>query len=382
MIPMAIEARREAGSAMVVVMILMVFLLALAGAMTLTSTVGLRAARESDREMRAFYLADSGAQTGIAAVRASAGTADDSSSTDDIAGGTVSVAITRESPALYKIRSDASYAGSARSVEVYIRFEGTFDLPGGTTVMFSRGVAVRASTVATAVLGNSVISGLDHAPDGTLLADQTDAIAGFAMNRVPGKRNFSVDGGGPLVEGDPPIDNTAANMSAAIKSVRDYAKDYADVMLTGSRTLGTADTGSYGTLADPLLVYVRLEDNGTLTLGENFQGSGTLVVETDKATTASVLDMHDFALWQGLVVVYLRGGAEVTGGTLVRMSDDAKIIGGLTMFLNTKSTDIKGLGKFYHGSERAAILYSHELVSTAKGTGTVLSAEVICYRLP
>jgi len=367
---------------MVVVMILMVFLLALAGAMTMTSTVGLKAARESDREMRVFYLADSGAQMGIAAVRASGGTAEDSSTTDNIAGGTVSVTITRESPTLYKIRSDASYVGSTRSVEVYLRFEGTFDLPGAATVMFSRGVAVRANTVATAVLGNSVISGLDHATSGTLLADQTKAIAGFAMNRVPGTRSFSVDGSSPLIQGDPAIDNTADNMSAGLKSIRDYAKDYADVMLTGSTTLGTADAGSYGTLADPVLVYVRLEDNGTLTLRENFQGSGTLVIQTDKATAASVLVMRNFAMWQGLVVVYLRGGAEVTGGTLVRMSDDSKIIGGLAMFLNTQSTDIKGLGKFYHGSEKAAILYSHELVSTAKGTGTVLSAQVICYRLP
>ena len=367
---------------MVVVMILMVLLLALAGAMTLTSTVGLRAGRESDREMRVFYLADSGAQIGIAAVRASGGTADDSSSTDDIAGGTVSVAITRESPSLYKIRSDASYAEATRSVEVYLRFEGTFNLPGAATVMFSRGVAIRANTIATAVLGNSVISGLDHALNGTLLADQTEAIAGFAMNRVPGKRSFSVDGSSPLIQGDPVTDDTAENMSAALKSVRDYAKDYADVMLTGSTTLGTADAGSYGTLADPVLVYVRLEDNGTLTLRENFQGSGTLVIQTDKATTASVLVMRNFAMWQGLVVVYLRGSAEVTGGTLVRMSDDSKIIGGLAMFLNTQSTEIKGLGKFYHGSERAAILYSHDLVSTAKGTGTVLSAQVICYRLP
>ena len=335
----------QTGSAMVVVMILMIFLFALAAAMTMTSMVGIKATLESDRGMRAFYLADSGAQVGIAMVRAAGGTADDSSFIENISGGNVSVLITKQSPALYQVRSDSNYAGYLSAVEVYVRFSGSFKLPGGYTVMFSRGVALRANSVATSILGNSTISGMDHDPDGSLLADQTEAVAGLAMNTVPGKRKFSVDGSGPLIEGSPDaINNKAADISSVLKSVRDYAKDYADVKLTGSRFLGSADTGDYGTSTHPKLVYTRLEDNGTLALGEDFQGYGTLVIETNNATTASVLEMRDFASWQGLVVIYLSGAAEVSGGTLVRMSDDSKIIGGLSMFLNTQSTDIKGLG--------------------------------------
>jgi hypothetical protein len=378
-----LERKREAGSAMVVVMVLMVFLLALGGAMTMTSTVGLRANRESDREMRAFYLADSGAQMGIAKVRASGATMDDSSFIDNIAGGSVSVAITRESPVLYRIWSNAAYEGASRSVEVHLRFEGGFNLPGGYTIMFSRGVSIRSSTVTSRIDGDATISGLDHAPDATLLADQTKAVAGLAMNTVPGRRKIALSGTSANIEGLPnPINNTAANIGAVLKSVRDYAKDYADLKLTGSRTLGTADNGSYGTPENPTLVYVRLEDNGTLTLHENYQGYGTLVVETEESEHSSVLHMRDFASWHGLVLIYLRGGAEIDGGTLVRARDDSKIIGGLAMYLNTRFTDIRGLGAFYDGSERAAVLHSSDLLSTARGTGTVLSAEVVCYRLP
>lgn len=375
--------KREAGVSLILVTILMVFLFAVAGAMTMTSMTGARTTVESDRDMRAFYLADSGAQIGIAKLRAAGLACSTGTFSENLANGSASVGITKLSSALFQVTSTGAYADHQRTVEVYLLFSGSFSLPGAFSVMFNQGVAIKASAVATSILGTARISGMDHAADGTTIADQSKAVAGLAMNTVPGKKTFGVtlDSGGSVVEGNPPVNGSATNIIPALQTLRDYAKDYADIMLTGSRTLTTADTGSYGTSTDPKLVYARVGDNGTLDLGGNFEGYGTLVIETGDATSAEVLRMQNFAAWHGLLLVYLNGNAEVSGGTLVRMEDDSRIVGGLTLFLNPVSTDIKGLGKFYHGTGNSQILYSSELISTAKGVATALTAEVISYSM-
>jgi len=382
---MRLRGHEQSGAGMLLVMILVTLLFAIAAAMTMTSMAGLRATVESDSEMRAFYLADSGAQVGIAMLRASGDTAGDSTFSEHIAGGTVGVEITKLNSSLYKIRSHSSYADHERTVEVFVAFRSGLDLPGGLTVMFSRGVELTASEVATSLLGASRLSGMDHAPDGTLLSDQSKAIPGLAMNTVPGQREFDVTlgGGSGRVEGLPvPFDSAAPYIGPDLTALRDRAKDFADVEILGSKVLGSADSGLYGASGDQKLVYARLGQGESLEMRGDFQGHGTLVIESDRAEHDSVLKMGDLSTWHGLVLVYLTGAAEVQHGSLIRTKDESKIIGGLAMFLNTDGFEIKGLGKFYHGSTRASVLYSSQLISNAVGVEANRSARVIAYRLP
>lgn len=376
---------RQDGTAMIVVMILVILLFALAAAMTMTSMAGMRAEVESDTEMRAFYLAESGAQVAMAKLQSAGGIPGDTTFTENIAGGTVSVTVTRLDPEVYRITSSSVCSGHRSEVELHVAVRRGFSIPGALSIMLSRGIEFRAPDIATSVLGSSRISGIDHAPDGSVLGDQSRAVPGLAVNALPGGKDFDlalsrID---PRILGHPVrIDSEADNVSAGLTDLRNYAREFADIKLVGSRVLGSADTGSYGTDAEPRLVYIRLLDDPSLELIQDFEGHGTLVVEADSAGSRNVLTLQDSASWYGMVLLYLTGSPEVPGGSLIRLKHDSKIVGAASIFLNTEEAEVRGVGKFIHASSDARVLYSSELIGETESLMSRPVVEVLSYRLP
>jgi hypothetical protein len=379
---------RQSGSGLMLILICIAMLLAFSATLTAISVSGVRTVDSSEKWMRAFYLADSGAQDGIARVRASSGNLSPTSFVENLGGGQASVSIQKPGVDLYRILSTATYLNETRSVEIHVRFTGGLTLPGALSVNVSRGTEVKAGSLRVESQGSSVVSGKDHAADGSLELLQNGARYGLAMNPVPGKKNFSLEldgGGSSTVEGFPaPITNTAASQDSILKALRDAALSGAEVSFFGSKTLGDSATGSYGTAGAPRLVYARLGNNNSITMNESFSGYGTLVVEVDKAEADTVLKMSGSAVWHGLVLVYFRNEAEIEGKPLVDLSGDSRLVGGLALFFNSDRIEVSGKGTILKTTGSSSLLYSSLLVNSARGTEGLVakSAVVTSYRLP
>ena len=379
---------RDAGTAILILLAPAVVLFALVASLTTMSTTGLRATTESRQRMRAFYLADSGAQIGNAVLRSRGPSADTFSFVEAIDDGQATVNIEKVGYGRYLIRSHSEYLRADETVELQVVFvtEG-FELQGALQVTVENGVEV-AGRIRTLMSGKTLLSGDDHTATGALAADQSEAVAGLAANPLPGDDvDFSVETNHDArIQGSPePVDNDAPSQTAILQDLRNYAKESADVFITGSGRLGTDATGSFGTAGSPKLVHVALDPENKLRLDGDFSGYGTLIVEVDNAKRGSVLEFGDNASWTGVVLVYFRDEAEVAGGELITLSHQSKIIGGLAVHFSGEEVEISGSGKLVHMTGDAQILYSTNVIGSAPGTDQITSIEhsvnVTSYRL-
>ena len=363
------------------------FLFAVAAALTMLTTANLKASTESKRVMNAFYLADSGAQIGNSLVRSAGGTLASTSFTEALAGGTVTVQITDLGGGLYQIQSAASYRGEQSTVEMQVSFDSSgFSLASGVQLSVDPGVEVEDG-LPVALNGLSKISGLDHAADGTPLADQSGAVLGLGVNTLPENAGFQTTvAAGAVLEGAPSGTTTSApNETNVLRALEKYTKDNADVFVSGTTALGSAATGLYGTAATPALVYVDLGTNQMLTMNETFSGYGTMLIKTSRNDNTSALTMAASARWHGLIAISVRGELEVDGGSLVRLQNDARIVGGMTLLVRSGGEiEFEGTGKLLEVSENASVLYSSALVSATPGISTTTSSNVktVSYRVP
>ena|SRR2546426_7013973 len=378
--------RGERGSGLAVILIIVTMLLGLSAALTLTSMVGVRAASDSEGGMRAFYLADTGAQIGIAKIRAANWTQGTTTFTESVASGSAIISITKPAFDLYQVRSTGTCGSYQKLVEVYVRYSGGFSLDGAAAMTFGPGTEIKRSDIPVNVGGGTTISGQDHDLTGALLAVQSEATYALAMNKVPGTVDFGISGTG-TVEGTPSgTTNNSSGQMSILTALRDNAASSADIVINGSKTLDNVSTGSYGTVLLPKLVYAKLMKDESIVMSESFTGYGTLVIEVQVTamTDTTVLDMKNFATWNGLVMVYFRDKAKEKGDPLVRLANSARIVGGLSVFFNTNKVQISKSGAFLETSGTAGLLYSKAAIAVAPGVSilTEKSAEVTCYRLP
>lgn len=381
---------REAGIAMVHVVMAVVFLLSLGASTTMLCTVGLRASGENNARMRAFYVADSGAQVANAQIRATSGvlTTSATSFSESIGDGVAEVDVVDLGDGIFEVTSAGSVGVETRTVVMHVEFTDVFDMEGALQINFGSGIEVEAATIDLDINASTEISGLDHDPTGVEIGDQTEATYGVAMTPIPGSvdTDIFVDvSNGADLEGSPETtSNEVTGQSEVFDDLITHARDNADVVVNGSTTLRNVDDGDYGTETDPVLVYVSLGDNETFEMRQNIHGWGTLVIDVDTATTDTALYMRDSTEWHGLVVVNFLGEAEINGGTLIELDNHAKIIGGLAVQFSGDNITFEGTGNVVElNTGSASILYSSEMLSSAVGIDQVVdsSARVIAYRI-
>ncbi len=374
---------RNRGAVFVSALLVLVFVAVLAAGLSQVSVVNLRASTESNDRMRVFYLADSGAHIGHFQVEAAAGTIADTSFTETIGGETVNVTITNVGAGLLEVSSTATLGGDPVNVKMAIEVISSFAMKGGVETHFDSGVELEGSAIPVTIGGTATISGLDHDDTGALKADQTAATMGLAMNIVPGGKDWSVTQDvGATLEGVPtPTTNSAETQSAIMTALRDYVKGNADIKISGSKTLGDAHTGSYGTALDPKLVYVKLGEEETLTMQQGFTGYGTLVINIKDAEFNPALNMLNTSKWYGPILIVFRNEAEVDGGTLINLQDDASIVGGLMLHFTGEEIELDGGGEVLSATGNSSILYSSDLVNTAPGITSVTTGttQVVSY---
>lgn len=372
---------REAGVVLPLLLLITIALFAAAGGVTMLTNAGLRASGSSNEQMQAFYAADSGFQLGSYMVRASGGTVPDTSFEESIGSSSATVSLAEQSPGIYEIRSTGTSGEGTITAVGYIEVHvDTFKLAAATEMVFGNGVELEGAGVPVRLDGTSSISGVDHSPAGVPLADQSKAVYGLGMNTVPGNRNFSLSGTGTVAGTPAARTNALENHGAQLQAIRDYAKKNADITINGSRTLGAAATGTYGTAAAPKVVYVNLGEEGTLTLQQTFTGYGTLVINVSEAEESVVLRMRDAAAWNGLVLVRLGGEAEIEGGSLIHMTQSAKIVGGLAMYFTGEEIEVEDGGRVLRLADSAKILTSSQLLASTPGlSGANATVELLAY---
>ena len=379
------KPRRDVGFALLAFLGLITVVAAATAAVGMLCVVESRAASEGDRRMRSFYLADTGAQIANALLTDSGGSLGSSNFQESLAGGSVDVDIVQNGMA-YQVTSTGNYDGELQTVVMQVQFTAAFDMEGAIQVNFGEGIEVTAGAIPFSLSAASELSGMDHDADGNLLADQSNATYGLAMAPIPGALDVDVFvdiANGAELEGSPEATTSEAEGDVAVfNQLIVHARNNADIQVTGTSSWRNPDNGSYGTAADPQLVFVDLADGETLRMYQNFVGHGTLVISVGETTTAPALLMEDSTEWHGLVVIEFRGQAEVPGGGLVEMQNFAQIIGGLSVNFSGENTTFAGTGDVVDlSSGFPHILYSSELTNSASGVAQVVdySSEVIAY---
>ena len=375
------ESHRECGSSLLVFLIPLSFLLALSAALSFLTVANSKAMSASTNGMRAFYVADSGAQAANALVRSTGTSMQPTTLEETLNGGTAIIDIEAVSTELFKITSHGTYDGDEATVEIHVAFESqNFLLQSGVEVNIGRNVHF-GSDFQVRLDSNALISGFDHDANGNALADQSNAVPGLAMHEAPGNETLVTLLSNAVIEGSPTgVSRDTDTQATALSDIRDHARDNADIFISGSRTLTDAHNGSYGTATDPVLVKVRLGEESTLRLDSNFEGYGTLVIDISEVEEGTPVQMLSNAKWHGLVIVRLSGEAELEGSSLVRMDSNSAIIGGLGVLLDGTPEDG---GQFIDMHNDSKILYSTELISSAPGTEVASgdnSANVVSFR--
>ena len=355
--------QRENGSSLLVVLVALSFILALAGAVSLVAANDLKASTRSTDMMEAFYAADAAAQVGNALVR-STGIAMQAISFQETLGDDhlVQVDVTEEDVGLYKVISTSDVNGEVSTVELWVNFDQEdFDVApnGGFETNIGDNVNLNGD-IRVDLKSNSIVSGFDHDANGNELADQTNGVPGLVMQATAGDRDFNLStfSNAEAVGTPQATANDAEAQGDLMNTLRDIAQTTADVFVTGTTLLEDAANGSYGTAADPVLVYVSLGQNEELRLDSNFEGFGFLVIDAGKNAE---FEMNSNAQWNGMVLVRSHGDPSTGNGPLVKLDDNAKIIGSLQLMLDINGTHASG-HKVLELDDNAEILFSSSLI--------------------
>ena len=315
--------RSEEGSALLTLMVVVLVCGGLAAGVLIPAIAESRAADASMARARAFQVAESGIDWGIAVVRRSGGAiplaahsqsvaglgdftityvSGTANSVDDDSDGTTDEA---DESDYVQIRSTGTSGGQTRSVEVVLR----------RSVQVPQIDAAVQFNVATPILdlkGNSfLISGADHEIDGTEdpLGTMKPGIASPAdvadlLAQIPLAQQDQVQGAG----GTPSLDQVDA---IDLASLVDQAKSAASIHLAG----GTYSGITLGEPTEAGVVVVYADED--IHISGSTTGAGILIVDGDLKISGSFE-------WSGIVIV--RGRVAMTGG-----GGTKRVIGGMVI---------------------------------------------------
>lgn len=367
--PLSMPSRdRRAGSVLVAFLSMVIVAMALAGATSLLVADSVRSVNRSKNLLRARVLAGSGAQIGNALLRSTGPDAEPRHFTETIGEHDVDVAIDLVEDRVYDVTGSAIVAGEEATTRLRVIFDPpeVVGLLAGMQISVAEGVEVEGN-FRVAVLGESKLNGFDHDASGSRAADQSYAVYGLGINPLPGGKTVEPKfDERSHIEGWPESTSEGLrSQEAFLRDVRDFVRENADLALEVNRklTLGTADGDSFGSSDDPKLVYMELGVDEQVVMQEDFSGTGILVLGVGAAEKRTLFTMRDRARWNGLVLVDFRGTAEIQGGSLLQMTEDASIIGGLATFFTGNGISIHGSGRVIRTQDYSQILFSTEILS-------------------
>jgi len=341
--------KRQRGSALLALLVIVIICGGLAAAVLLPGVSDSRSADASLARERAFQLAESGVDWGLAVVRRANGvmpspaqtqrtvgslgdfvldyTSGASNSFDDDGDGATDEA--DEIDFIY-MRSTGRSGGAKRTIEVALR----------RNVQVPQIQAALQFNVTTPILdlnGNAfLISGVDHDIDGNVDSTlaQKHGIASPAptadlVSQIPIGRQSQVQGlgGSPSISQVPSLD---------LATLVAQASTAAETRLSA----GTYSTLALGTPTPSGMTVVYAD--GDIVLSGDGAGAGILVVDGD-------LDISGNFVWQGIVIV--RGRVILTGGGTNKMIIGGLIVGEeVTSSVSTSSVKVTGTADMLYSS--------------------------------
>ena len=288
------QPTRESGSSMLMLVLPLTFLLALAGAMTTLTSIGLQTTTRSSNRLVSYYAADAGAQIGNALVRSTGLSMQSTSFETMIDDHPVIVGVEFVSTGVYKVTSSSEVNGEPSSVELWVTIDqeevktaanAGFEVTVGDSARFQGDLKV-------VLEDDSVVSGFDHDVGGAKTDDQSDAVPAFGVHENPDGNSFNVEVNDDAVleahesyEGA--ISNEISEQTELLNKIRDNAKEHADVLLSGDTELDTSDSKDFGSMEDPVIAYVSLDHKDSLVIGASSKDTASSSSTPGRTRTCS-----------------------------------------------------------------------------------------------
>ncbi len=312
----------ERGAALVIVLIALVGLTALAAAGIVTTGADIKIAENMDASTRAFYAADAGLQTFIGS--STDGTSGAVFAPDSLTTVTITPMKLTELAGrrvLYRITSRAVYVAApgdtaVRSISrVAIFSDGSIKVPASFT---SASGLLKTGTAGT-------ISGLDYASAGDPNCPDSPAPA-VAGVKVP-PSGYYQDGGVPVPDGDPPIDETQPADQMLAEIGIDWHSIVSGDLIAPDYTIPPDMWPNFGALGADEWPVILVDGNGAVSPSNS--GRGTIIVTGNLAMNGSFS-------WDGAILV---GGYITSNGF---QTVEGATVAGLNVMLgeNPAATDI------------------------------------------
>lgn len=354
---------REGGIGLLLLVILLPFPLALAGAVSLTLVYGQQSVSRSTAKMNSFYAADAGAQIGNALVRSTGTSMQETTMETVVSGHASQVVVETPETDVYKVTSTSTVGGETSTVTIWVSMVASntpYNAQSGFEVTFGNAAKVNGD-IRVNMDSNAFISGEDHnvvsyPTNPSLIADQSKAVPALGVQDTGNNTDFNLKTkSNSDIKGVPQdVMTHLTGQYDTLKGIRDKAVANADVTVSGSAKLEDGDSSKFGTKANPVLAYVDLGKKDTLELNSNFEGYGILVVDMGK-NADFVVDSN--ARWSGLVIVRPNGDPSTGNGPIVSMNSNAMVTGSLQLVIDINGTVANGHKQLYMDSD-AQILYS------------------------
>jgi hypothetical protein len=326
-------AREERGAALMIVIVALVGLTVLGAAGLTMTTSDIRHSENVEASIEAFYAADAGLFQYFGS-KADGTTAD----TFTVGSSTVIVTPTLISnldggQPMYRVRSVATHTVAGVSTTRAVNALGVYvpATPGGVTVN-----AALASGTGMLKNGDSgTISGVDQASAGDPACPDSPGATVAGLSVPPG--GYTQSGGDPVPEGDPDIDESAAD---GVELLENTGIDWEE--------LSEGDHATYSVPPDAWPDYDALPSDewpviyvdGSVALDPNHSGRGTIIVTGN-------LEMQGTFEWDGVLLV---GGYMTSNGY---QTIEGAVVTGLNILLgeNVASSDIgNGNKQFLYNS--------------------------------
>jgi hypothetical protein len=263
------ELRNE-GFALLVFLVPLVFCLALAGAVGLLTTNGVKASTRSRAKFIADYAADAGVQVGNAMVRAASDGHKSLAWKEAIDGQSVTVSITEVETDVYKIVGTCQVDDALSTSEMWVTLNRepiSFAAQSGFEISLGKDAKITGD-LRVDLDSNARVSGFNHDAEGNLLSDPSEAVPGLGVHSTGEGTDWNVTTRSTSDVSGSPSDtaNDLDDHAGALESVIAHARSNFDVSASGETLLQDPAIGYWGKKSAPVIAYVSLGESKTLTL--------------------------------------------------------------------------------------------------------------------
>lgn len=375
------QSAERGAVALVTVLLLLVVFLALAAVLTASTQTFQHATREDELRTKSEFAADSGAQLALSMIRSTQGTLASTNFDETLMNHEATVTVTKTPPSTYLIESVTEMS----RVEMVVTTDGGFAGTAAVSVEIDQPTVMSGAPDFTVRLSSGGgVSGFDHDMTGSVFADQINGTYGFAVSHNNANAQLFFDGSTANTNGAiGQSDNFAPHKGGMIRSIVDHVRTNADHTLTGGRVLTGGDSGSFGTIADPVLVYCDASGDENYKLDSGFEGAGILVVENSGDDTLEELfDINIGGRWTGLVILYAKNAnPTMIDEPLADLAGSGAVRGHTAIYVETP--DLNAADDLMVISGGTAVEYSkvavdHALLAAGLSSG-LLSIKVLGY---